>query len=201
MHGDEEKKNQMYKLPCSVICQAMTNLLNVYNRLIEITRFSRTAAEQNFVNNIKVYLLEMKMTTLSQVVLLILILIEAGKGSREINTRRDLIERVDAVEKSMDLLKEGFRSLAFLLLQDSNVADFFMTVDMMKGVKDKSDTVSANEEPGSIEYEQAPYTQKDLKVYEMREYPSVNWVCTEEPNKLKWKGRKIQDKMFNKLFR
>ena len=129
------------------------------------------------------------MTTLSQVVLLILILIEAGKGSREVNTRRDLIDRVEAMEKSMDLLKEGFRSLAFL------------TVDMMKGVKDKSDTVSANEEPGSIEYEQAPYTQKDLKVYEMREYPSVNWVCTEEPNKLKWKGRKIQDKIFNKLFR
>ena len=129
------------------------------------------------------------MTTLSQVVLLILIQIEAGKGSREIDTRRDLIDRVDAMEKSMDLLKEGFRSLAFL------------TVDMMKGVKDKSDTVSANEEPGSIENEQAPYTQKDLKVCEMREYPNVNWVCTEEPNKLKWKGRKTQDKMFNKLFR
>ena len=64
------------------------------------------------------------MTTLSQVVLLILILIEAGKGSREVNTRRDLIDRVEAMEKSMDLLKEGFRSLAFLLLQDSNVTDF-----------------------------------------------------------------------------
>ena len=67
---------------------------------------------------------EMEMKTLSHVVLLVLILIEAGKASkREFNTRRDFTERVDAMEKSLGLLKEGFSSLSLLV------------ADLMKGVK------------------------------------------------------------------
>ena len=76
----------------------------------------------------------MEIKTLSHVVFLVLILIEAGKASkREFNTRGDLTERVDAVEKSLDRLKEDFNSLSFLV------------ADLMNGVKNKSDTVAAND--------------------------------------------------------
>ena len=90
------------------------------------------------------------MKTLSHVVLLVLIQIEAGKPSkREFNMRRGLPDRVDAVEKSLGLLKEGFSSLSFLV------------ADLMKGVKNKSDTIAANEELEGInngDLEKAPYT-------------------------------------------
>ena len=93
------------------------------------------------------------MKTMAHVVLLLLVLINLikARGQREVKPRRDLTERVDSVEKSIGLLKAGFRSLAFLM------------ADMKMGAKDKNGIIpmSANEEPESIndgDYEEAPYT-------------------------------------------
>ena len=89
----------------------------------------------------------------SFILLLILIIFEvciawSGKVSkREVETRRGLTERVDAMEKNMGLMKMGFRSIAFLM------------ADLLKGEKDKN--VTADEAPESIndgDYEEAPYT-------------------------------------------
>ena len=94
------------------------------------------------------------MRTLSSfVVLLILIIFEVciawgGKVSkREVETRRDLTERVDSMEKNMGLMKMGFRSIAFLM------------ADLLMGEKDKN--VTADEKQESInggDYKEAPYT-------------------------------------------
>ena len=90
---------------------------------------------------------------MAHVVLLLLILINLikARGQREVKPRRDLTERVDSVEKSIGLLKAGFRSLAFLI------------ADMMRGERDQNGTIAmaANEEPESIndgDYEEAPHT-------------------------------------------
>ena len=132
----------------------MTNLLNVCDGLIKLHGFQELLQHNsNFVENIKVCPLEMEMKTMAHVVLLLLILINLikARGHREVKPRRDLTERVDAMEKSMGLLKAGFRSLAFLM------------ADMMMGEKNKNGTIPmpANEEPESIndgDYEEAPYT-------------------------------------------
>ena len=92
------------------------------------------------------------MKTMAHVVLLlILINLIKVRGQREVKPRRNLTGRVDSMEKSMGLLKAGFRSLAILM------------ADMKMGAKDKNGTIpmSANEEPESIndgDYEEAPYT-------------------------------------------
>merc|ERR1711973_562558 len=80
-----------------------------------------------------------------------------------------------------------------------------------EGLKNIFSALSGDDEPGEVngDYEQVPYTTlKQFDGYEMRQYPSVKWVCTEATYKMVqemmsgkgWKN-KPENKMFMKLFR
>merc|ERR1712055_197277 len=67
-------------------------------------------------------------------------------------------------------------SIFFLVLASASAAPQF------EGLKDILEALSGDQEPGEVngDYEQVPYTTlKKYDGYEMRQYPSVNWACTE----------------------
>merc|ERR1711994_841876 len=114
-------------------------------------------------------------------------------------------------------------SIFFLVLASVSAAPQF------EGLKDIFSALSGDDEPGEVngDYEQVPYTTlKQFDGYEMRQYPSVKWACTEATYKMEkeesgsrdtndfnlikmvqemmsgkgWKN-KPENKMFMKLFR
>merc|ERR1712055_1011357 len=67
-------------------------------------------------------------------------------------------------------------SIFFLVLASASAAPQF------EGLKNIFSALSGDDEPGEVngDYEQVPYTiLKKYDGYEMRQYPSVNWACTE----------------------
>merc|ERR1712243_413241 len=85
-------------------------------------------------------------------------------------------------------------SVFLLLLASASAAPQF------EGLKNIFSSLSGNDEPGEVngDYEQVPYTTlKKFDGYEMRQYPSVKWVCTD----VTYKMDKPENKMFMKLFR
>merc|ERR1712062_896262 len=114
-------------------------------------------------------------------------------------------------------------SIFLLVLASASAAPQF------EGLKDIFSALSGDEEAGEVngDYEQVPYTTlKQFDGYEMRQYPSVKWACTEATYKMEkdesssrdtndfnlikmgqemrsgkgWKN-KPENKMFMKLFR
>merc|ERR1712217_579393 len=114
-------------------------------------------------------------------------------------------------------------SIFLLVLTSASAAPQF------EGLKDIFSALSGDEEAGEVngDYEQVPYTTlKQFDGYEMRQYPSVKWACTEATYKMEkedsesrdsndfnlikmvqemmsgkgWKN-KPENKMFMKLFR
>merc|ERR1712055_178991 len=96
-------------------------------------------------------------------------------------------------------------SIFFLILASASAAPQF------EGLKNIFSALSGDDEPGEVngDYEQVPYTTlKKFDGYEMRQYPSVKWVCTDVTYKMvkemmsgkAWKN-KPENKMFMKLFR
>merc|ERR1711994_1059802 len=96
-------------------------------------------------------------------------------------------------------------SIFFLVLASASAAPQF------EGLKDIFSALSGDDEAGEVngDYEQVPYTTlKQFDGYEMRQYPSVKWACTEATYKMEkemmsvkgWKN-KPENKMFMKLFR
>merc|ERR1719400_2977760 len=114
-------------------------------------------------------------------------------------------------------------SIFFLVLASASAAPQF------EGLKNIFSALSGDDEPGEVngDYEQVPYTTlKKFDGYEMRQYPSVKWVCTDVTYKMEkedslsrdtndfnlikmvqemmsgkgWKN-KPENKMFMKLFR
>merc|ERR1712193_136771 len=114
-------------------------------------------------------------------------------------------------------------SIFFLVLASVSAAPQF------EGLKNIFSALSGDDEPGEVngDYEQVPYTTlKKFDGYEMRQYPSVKWVCTDVTYKMEkedslsrdtndfnlikmvqemmsgkgWKN-KPENKMFMKLFR
>ena len=81
-----------------MICLTVKNLQKVYNRQIKLRGVQELRLNSNFVENIKVSILERGMKTVSHVVVVILILIKTGKASkREVKIKGDLTERIDAI--------------------------------------------------------------------------------------------------------
>merc|ERR1712105_370211 len=67
-------------------------------------------------------------------------------------------------------------SIFLLVLASASAAPQF------EGLKNIFSALSGNDEPGEVngDYEQVPYTTlKKFDGYEMRQYPSVKWVCTD----------------------
>merc|ERR1712158_184343 len=114
-------------------------------------------------------------------------------------------------------------SIFFLALASASAKPQF------EGLKNIFTALSGDDEPGEVngDYEQVPYTTlKQFDGYEMRQYPSVKWACTEATYKMEkedsesrdsndfnlikmvqemmsgkaWKN-KPESKMFMKLFR
>merc|ERR1712032_1172561 len=114
-------------------------------------------------------------------------------------------------------------SIFFLVLASASAAPQF------EGLKNIFSALSGDDEPGEVngDYEQVPYTTlKQFDGYEMRQYPSVKWACTDATYKMEkddsesrdtndfnlikmvqemmsgkgWKN-KPENKMFMKLFR
>ena len=114
-------------------------------------------------------------------------------------------------------------SIFFLALASASAKPQF------EGLKNIFSALSGDDEPGEVngDYEQVPYTTlKQFDGYEMRQYPSVKWACTEATYKMEkeesgsrdtndfnlikmvqemmsgkgWKN-KPENKMFMKLFR
>merc|ERR1711914_63143 len=114
-------------------------------------------------------------------------------------------------------------SIFLLVLASASAAPQF------EGLKSIFSALSGDDEPGEVngDYEQVPYTTlKKFDGYEMRQYPSVKWACTEATYKMEkedsasretndfnpikmvqemmsgkgWKN-KPENKMFMKLFR
>merc|ERR1712037_561008 len=114
-------------------------------------------------------------------------------------------------------------SIFFLVLASASAAPQF------EGLKNIFSALSGDDEAGEVngDYEQVPYTTlKKFDGYEMRQYPSVKWVCTDATYKMEkedsvsrdtndfnlikmvqemmsgkgWKN-KPENKMFMKLFR
>merc|ERR1712203_1244443 len=115
-----------------------------------------------------------------------------------------------------------FSIFLFVLASASGAPQF-------EGLKNIFSALSGDDEPGEVngDYEQVPYTTlKQFDGYEMRQYPSVKWACTEATYKMEkedsesrdsndfnlikmvqemmsgkgWKN-KPENKMFMKLFR
>merc|ERR1712212_546939 len=96
-------------------------------------------------------------------------------------------------------------SIFFLVLASASAAPQF------EGLKNIFSALSGDDEPGEVngDYEQVPYTTlKQFDGYEMRQYPSVKWACTDatykmEQEMMSGKGwtNKPENKMFMKLFR
>merc|ERR1712192_4277 len=93
---------------------------------------------------------------------------------------------------------------------------FFLVVlasasPQFEGLKNIFSALSGDDEAGEVngDYEQVPYTTlKQFDGYEMRQYPSVKWVCTEATFKMDKDDEESRDtndfnqiKMFMKLFR
>merc|ERR1712227_7457 len=114
-------------------------------------------------------------------------------------------------------------SITFFFLASASAAPQF------EGLKNIFSALSGDDQPGEVngDYEQVPYTTlKKFDGYEMRQYPSVKWVCTDVTYKMErddsvsrdtndfnlikmvqemmrgkaWKN-KPENKMFMKLFR
>merc|ERR1711954_563969 len=67
-------------------------------------------------------------------------------------------------------------SIFFLVLASASAAPQF------EGLKNIFSALSGDDEPGEVngDYEKVPYTTlKQFDGYEMRQYPSVKWACTE----------------------
>merc|ERR1719264_2236996 len=67
-------------------------------------------------------------------------------------------------------------SIFFLVLASASAKPQF------EGLKNIFSALSGDDEPGEVngDYEQVPYTTlKQFDGYEMRQYPSVKWACTE----------------------
>merc|ERR1712060_131178 len=95
-------------------------------------------------------------------------------------------------------------SIFFLALASASAKPQF------EGLKNIFSALSGDDEPGEVngDYEQVPYTTlKQFDGYEMRQYPSVKWACTDVTYKMEkemmsgkaWKN-KPETKMFMKLF-
>merc|ERR1711951_73544 len=72
-------------------------------------------------------------------------------------------------------------SIFFLVLASASAAPQF------EGLKNIFSALSGDDEPGEVngDYEQVPYTTlKKFDGYEMRQYPSVKWACTEATYKM-----------------
>merc|ERR1711990_1051317 len=72
-------------------------------------------------------------------------------------------------------------SIFFLVLASASAAPQF------EGLKNIFSALSGDDEPGEVngDYEQVPYTTlKKFDGYEMRQYPSVKWVCTDVTYKM-----------------
>merc|ERR1712032_892521 len=69
----------------------------------------------------------------------------------------------------------------FLVLASASAAPQF------EGLKNIFSALSGDDEPGEVngDYEQVPYTTlKQFDGYEMRQYPSVKWACTDATYKM-----------------
>merc|ERR1712032_127619 len=72
-------------------------------------------------------------------------------------------------------------SIFFLVLASASAAPQF------EGLKNIFSALSGDDEPGEVngDYEQVPYTTlKQFDGYEMRQYPSVKWACTDATYKM-----------------
>merc|ERR1712107_524038 len=72
-------------------------------------------------------------------------------------------------------------SISFLFLASASSAPQF------EGLKNIFSALSGDDQPGEVngDYEQVPYTTlKKFDGYEMRQYPSVKWVCTDVTYKM-----------------
>merc|ERR1711962_931212 len=81
-------------------------------------------------------------------------------------------------------------SIFFLVLASATAAPQF------EGLKDIFSALSGDDEAGEVngDYEQVPYTTlKQFDGYEMRQYPSVKWACTEATYKMEKEDSESRD--------
>merc|ERR1712062_653290 len=81
-------------------------------------------------------------------------------------------------------------SIFLLVLASASAAPQF------EGLKDIFSALSGDEEAGEVngDYEQVPYTTlKQFDGYEMRQYPSVKWACTEATYKMEKEDSESRD--------
>merc|ERR1712054_257734 len=81
-------------------------------------------------------------------------------------------------------------SIFLLVLASASAAPQF------EGLKDIFSALSGNDEAGEVngDYEQVPYTTlKQFDGYEMRQYPSVKWACTEATYKMEKEDSESRD--------
>merc|ERR1712114_40304 len=80
-------------------------------------------------------------------------------------------------------------SIFLLVLASASAAPQF------EGLKNIFSALSGNDEPGEVngDYEQVPYTTlKKFDGYEMRQYPSVKWVCTDVTYKMNKEEEEVE---------
>merc|ERR1712111_283534 len=83
------------------------------------------------------------------------------------------------------------KSSIFLLVLASATA-----APQFEGLKDIFSALSGDDEAGEVngDYEQVPYTTlKQFDGYEMRQYPSVKWACTEATYKMEKEDSESRD--------
>merc|ERR1712088_652874 len=81
-------------------------------------------------------------------------------------------------------------SIFLLVLASASAAPQF------EGLKDIFSALSGDDEAGEVngDYEQVPYTTlKQFDGYEMRQYPSVKWACTEATYKMEKEDSESRD--------